>query len=524
MKKTKSANGIVALVFICLLLLFAIFNWAYDSIFSENSFDIRKDMLFCFIAVLCAGFGISHYRMFRSRTRLQDGLSAGVPEESHSLDGLRYKIAMEQLNCTIFDYGIREDIINLRYDTSFHTDITEQFGITPESMTQTGIIHPDYAEEFLRAFDNIRGGKPSACCSVQIRNTEKQYRWCKVMLTCIYDNHQHTDCAFGIIEDITEQKETEKRFVKEHQYREAILSSAIMIYKLNLTKNKFKKGHENWRELFGILPTDNYAVMIDSIAKSGIFPEDSEQFLNTFSLDSVMSSFSDGQTEITLEYRHQPLKGPVGWVRCTLHLLRDPFTQDIKGIAYIKDINKQKKKEIEMQYRAERDSLSGLYNRGAIRQLITDFLNSEEGKANQHALLIVDIDNFKSINDNHGHIQGDTVLKKVADCMRTIFRSSDIIGRLGGDEYILFLKNISKPEAAVRKAEELNEVLKSLSVDNNPDCNLSASIGIAQCPGNGSTFDELYHNADIALYQAKKSGKNNYVLFPSQIATVFVQK
>lgn len=507
MKLSNSAGGKVALLFIALLLIFSFVNFTYDAIIIKNSISAIYDLLIFIFALISVGFGIHHYLAYKPKLNVQPSL------QSQCLDEVRYKFAVEQLNCTIFNYMIEKNSIRFTDNQSLYFGLMTLNNTTPETLVKNGIVHPDTADEYCRMFQKIRDGQPSACCSVQIKNTEGKFCWCKIMIENVYEKEQHDHHAFGIIEDITEQKETEKRFVKEHLYREALLSNAILIYKVNLSKNRFSKGLDDWAKLFGIIPAESYSKNMIAISKKGIYPEDTEKFLNAYSLESVMSAFNKGQSVITLEYRRQLLDGAVTWVQCTLHLVRDPFTQDVKGIGYIKDINNQKNREIEMQYRAERDCLSGLYNRGAIRQLIAEYLESEEGKQNQHAFLILDIDNFKSINDNHGHLQGDTVLKKVSDCLQGIFRSTDILGRIGGDEFILFLKNISQPETAIRKAKDINQALKSLFIENNTKSPLSGSIGIALCPDSGTTFDELYRNADIALYQAKKSGKNSYVLY-----------
>ncbi len=102
-----------------------------------------------------------------------------------------------------------------------------------------------------------------------------------------------------------------------------------------------------------------------------------------------------------------------------------------------------KNEEIRLKLKAERDTLTGLYNKGTTEKLINDFLNSEEASLGMHAFLIVDIDNFKSVNDNLGHVFGDKVLFEVSKNLKPIFRKDDIVGRIGGDEFIVFLKIFS---------------------------------------------------------------------------------
>ena len=132
---------------------------------------------------------------------------------------------------------------------------------------------------------------------------------------------------------------------------------------------------------------------------------------------------------------------------------------------------------------------------------------------NAGAFLIMDLDNFKNVNDTFGHPQGDRVLQLFAACMKNTFRQDDFIGRMGGDEFVVYIKNVNERQKISRKAGQLMENFQSSLPEGFGGCSLSVSIGVALVPRNGTAFSELYQKSDKALYEAKKRGKNQVCFY-----------
>ena len=149
------------------------------------------------------------------------------------------------------------------------------------------------------------------------------------------------------------------------------------------------------------------------------------------------------------------------------------------------------------------DSFTGLYTKTHAIDLIKDILHKERGQ--KHVLMLLDLDNFKSVNDTLGHMTGDRVLKAESDNLKKLFRKNDVLGRFGGDEFIILLKDVSDRGALCRK---LDALLKNTS----DHCMVTKSVGISVFPDDAVEFSALFGAADKALYEAKK-GKNRYILF-----------
>jgi diguanylate cyclase (GGDEF)-like protein len=175
-------------------------------------------------------------------------------------------------------------------------------------------------------------------------------------------------------------------------------------------------------------------------------------------------------------------------------------------------LNDHNEKVASLTTKAQTDALTGLLNREAAVSRITQFLEGD-GKNHRHALLMVDLDNFKMINDNFGHFQGDEVLAALSAKIRTAFRSVDIVGRLGGDEFIVLLKHAYSNSIIKRKAIELRSVLEYMYVGGDVSVSVTGSIGISVYDADGKNFEQLYKEADEALYRAKLAGKNKFLFF-----------
>ena len=156
--------------------------------------------------------------------------------------------------------------------------------------------------------------------------------------------------------------------------------------------------------------------------------------------------------------------------------------------------------------------MTRLLNREAAKERINLFL-SGEGKSGLHAFMMVDVDNFKTVNDTYGHKVGDDVLQAVSFELMGLFRSADVIARLGGDEFVVFMKDVRTVSQVKNKARALNHAVKNIGEHKTNGIELSCSIGIALSPEDGRNFDELYPKADNAMYVSKKAQKGIITVF-----------
>lgn len=210
----------------------------------------------------------------------------------------------------------------------------------------------------------------------------------------------------------------------------------------------------------------------------------------------------------SLEFRVLTRAGKTIWVYGNFDI------QNEKGIylaqcAFL-DISLQKQQIIEAEQKARIDALTGLNNRLALDCEKNRLLAATTWGG---ALFACDLDRFKAVNDTLGHAAGDALLRQFADCLKASFRRDDFIARTGGDEFIVYLRNISDPDQAEQKARRLMETVGEAFAGYARDFGLSLSLGISLFPSDGTSFDELMERADEALYYAKSHGRRQYCFY-----------
>jgi diguanylate cyclase (GGDEF)-like protein len=235
-----------------------------------------------------------------------------------------------------------------------------------------------------------------------------------------------------------------------------------------------------------------------------IHPDDIPAFLEYY------THFDETQKENRLDLRLRHKSGEYIWYMlkgATLYEDGLPY----KIIAKLTDINEEKNKITALMDISVRDSFTGVYNAGNTPRFINEYLQSEEGSG-QHALLMIDIDNFKNVNDKYGHDVGDKLIKEFSSRIITFFGSGALIGRVGGDEFVVLIKDIAE-DKVVGYVEKLKRKLYEEYVFDGIIITFSTSFGISIIPRDGNQYETLFKKADLACYQAKNHGKNTIRVF-----------
>lgn len=192
-------------------------------------------------------------------------------------------------------------------------------------------------------------------------------------------------------------------------------------------------------------------------------------------------------------------------------------------VAVFHDITEMKRKEELIEHQAYHDALTGLPNRLLLKDRLSHCIKRAQRSGGMSAVLFIDLDNFKVINDSLGHAVGDQVLLEVSQRFRKVVRESDTVARLGGDEFVVLMEEVVDEEDAIQLAERLIRTMTRPVVLEGVELFSSPSIGIAVHPRDGDQAGELIKNADIAMYRAKEQGRNQYNLFNASM-TAYAQR
>ena len=242
----------------------------------------------------------------------------------------------------------------------------------------------------------------------------------------------------------------------------------------------------------------NYISYIES--HSVIHPEDKWKAIEFY------QKRLQGPVEIRVYDENHELRRKV--LEASLYVDDEGYQEVLLGTARDITIAKQREKTLEDQ--AQKDSLTQLYNQTVGKKLISEYLD-HKNPYDSCGLIVVDIDYFKNVNDRYGHLVGDVVLKQISKLFMDLFHNKDILMRVGGDEFVIFLKDISHP-SLVKKVMKLIKSVQEMKIQE-VDWVLTCSAGVCFLPENvsGYTYNQLFKNADWALYRAKEYGRNQYV-------------
>ncbi|MCC0644865.1 MULTISPECIES: diguanylate cyclase domain-containing protein [unclassified Clostridioides] len=198
--------------------------------------------------------------------------------------------------------------------------------------------------------------------------------------------------------------------------------------------------------------------------------------------------------------------GNCHWIRITSKIIYNEKNVPVYVIGKISNIDSEKEEKDRLLDKAQKDGLTNIFNAAYIRKLTAESLSTLSPNKNG-ALLILDIDYFKSINDNYGHLVGDEVLIDVAKMLERSFEKDDIVGRLGGDEFSIYIRDIINKEELVAKCNYVYEQIHLIKLPNGKSVSISMGVAITKY---GQKYDELYKMADDALYDSKKQGRNKF--------------
>ena len=255
-----------------------------------------------------------------------------------------------------------------------------------------------------------------------------------------------------------------------------------------------------------LLDSENgYTVDLDDALSTDTFSEESKK-----KLDDMFSGLAigvDSECEVLVNFK----SGEQRWVKISCEVVYGNDGAPAKAIGYLEDIDEAKRRVLDLKTRADRDSLTGLLNRSAGSRAMKKAIRSARESDGTGAFILLDLDDFKTVNDRYGHQAGDKALSEIGRSLRTFFRKDDIVCRWGGDEFIAYCPGLEEA-GSKRKATEICTTKFAIGLPDGSAIDLSVSAGIALMPADGTEADDLYRKADGALYDAKANGKSRFAM------------
>lgn len=301
------------------------------------------------------------------------------------------------------------------------------------------------------------------------------------------------------------QQSIKEQSINDASYRIIMDQTNDILFEYNTIKKTYIHSN-NFLKTFGYEPTKKG--FITAMKKSYIHPDDVKQFIDMYREMLLKKCLVEGEIRIV------KADGEYIWTRIHMTGIHDSDGDLVRVIGRIVNIDEHKKVIDTLKEKAVLDSATGLYNKQTTQDMIISFLEGE-GKNGKHALLIIDIDDFKEINDDHGHRKGDMIISELGAEISKMFRTTDILGRIGGDEFMVLIKDIENKEFIIDKAKLICGVFKDRDLETRKNVTVSTSIGIAIYDTDGNCYEDLYEAADQALYTCKVIEKGTFAFYHS---------
>ncbi|MEW5745315.1 MAG: EAL domain-containing protein [Nitrospirota bacterium] len=307
------------------------------------------------------------------------------------------------------------------------------------------------------------------------------------------------------------------------------------VYERRLIEKDLRRSEEDFRRMFDqspigvsvvamdyrILRTNRELCRISGYSCEEMTSLTLDRIIHPDDLPATIEHFqrlaADELDHFQLDRRLIRKRGSTIWVRLSVRIIRDTDGVPSYFLPMMEDITDRKRMEEMIRHQAYHDLLTGLPNRTLFMDHLNLALHQAQRNRQRLAVMFLDLDRFKNINDSMGHNAGDRLLKKVASRLRTCVRESDTVARIGGDEFTILLPSIGQSDDASVTARKIIASLKEPYMIDHHALYVTPSIGISMYPDDGEYADTLLKNADIAMYHAKEQGRDNHQFYNPQM-------
>ena len=420
-----------------------------------------------------------------------------------------FRTAAETDRRTVVIYDVKAETFQVKSPNLYSARYDDILKNVPDSMIEAGIVAPESAADLRSLCARIRGGERKVTVSLSLRTGPQEYQWFECNAAAVLDGDGAPDHAILVLHNIMEQRVKEAVFQKWQNSINARAPESYTLFRCNLSKDASLDERDG--ELLKIRFSPEVCSMnarTEAYVSQYVYPDDQAAYTALLNSGTLLAMFYRGEHTASLEYREVGEDGAPAWRLLTVEMVEYLHSTDIQAFLLFEDIDQRKQAALKDLERAETDPLTGVLNRAAFTDKVDALLKREAN--GQHALLMLDMDGFKRLNDAFGHAAGDQALIDIAAVLRSLSRDGDLVCRLGGDEFLVWLRSIPYDAVIGKIAKQMTEQLcKAFS----QEVALSASLGVAVYPRDGREFDGLYRSADRALYRVKQSGKSGYAFF-----------
>jgi diguanylate cyclase (GGDEF)-like protein/PAS domain S-box-containing protein len=423
-----------------------------------------------------------------------------------NLDGMAYCCLLDDAWTMLY---ISEGCLAL---TGYSADELMHYG----SVTFEQITYADDRTRIRKQINHSIEADHSFDIEYRIVNRKGELRWVNERGKAIRNHHGDVEALEGFIQDITARKQSEQAILEAEQRYRSIFENAVEgIFQTSLDGH-YLSANPALARIYGFNSPEELINNLNDI-ETQLYVNHSKrrEFSELMSLRGQVTNF---ESEV---YRKD---GNIIWISENARVVRDQVGNLLYYEGTVEDITERKQNSALIEYQATHDDLTGLPNRALLKDRLHQAIHHATRTNSQLAVVFVDLDQFKDINDSMGHHVGDQLLMIIADRLSQCTRESDTVARPGGDEFVLLISNLHGVDGL---SHSLQRILETVAQPCNIDPRefvVTCSIGISLFPDDGNDIDTLLKHADNAMYKAKQAGKNNFQFYTKELNELLMER
>lgn len=433
--------------------------------------------------LLCFSMDISQYENKRKQLKLiQHILKTLLPHSNR--EAFLYNQETDSISC----------LFHRRYLNEINSSISYQELLT--ILNKRGNFDQENQSKLTALIQSTLQKKDTTTIELSLQNKNL------INVTAAYYEtlHKNKPSVLVMFQDITTEKSIYHNYLEETQFYHLLLSEKVAYAHVDITQDTFYSTGGVWDLYNEFVDKLSYSELYTRFINKVVHPDDRKAYFELMDCNNILQSYQNGINRLKYEFRRIIEQNKMMWMEIEILIFQKPMNHHIMALMYLNNIDERKKNNFQLQYQSEIDQLTNVFNKVSTENRIKKIL--QEDITNEHAFIILDLDNFKEINDHYGHQVGDEILIQFSSSLRSIFYKNCIIGRFGGDEFLVFLKN-------VQSIEEIKQQLDELYHATNKKTTIAFSAGVTIIKGITS-YDTLFAQADEALYNVKYKHKGTY--------------
>lgn len=424
-----------------------------------------------------------------------------------SLNDVESQKVIAESRGLMFEYHEKTHSVYFHTSKELLAKESENIEDFPKGWIENGIVHPHFTKKFTQIFHKTSKQPQYDCEEILLKTKNGSYDWFHLSTKEMEGNALDAGTMIVLLEPATWERSMELELQRMSDFYHATLSEKAAYMEIDLESGQVLNIGGLWDSYQESVAKRqvNYREIMLGKQLELVHPDDKELCAGFWEIALPQDVARDEQHIHQIQYRRL-LDGRMQWMEIKAHIFWERYSENKYALIYLRNIDSEKRKQLQNEIAATRDHLTGIYNRAAFQKEIEKHMRSKDSE--DSILMILDVDNFKKINDRFGHLEGDRVLKQLSDSLMETFRKKDLLGRLGGDEFMIFLKNLSRKDIVERRIAEFTKSFEEVN-----EYGATCSIGITVMKKDDFSYETSLRRADEALYRCKMQGKNSFAYY-----------